>query len=107
MSRVTHLLNQTATRYPKGGFDLYGKPTVAAGVDFSVRAEPASERLVNQQGSEYMIDTRLFIEPDQAMELEDKITIGSDIYKVEKVEVMYAGDGTISHKEVLVKRTKE
>jgi len=100
-------LNQTVTRKAKSSVDKFGKTVVATGVSIEARFQEKIKRLVDDNGKEYLADAELWIKPTQSMDLDDIITVSSVNYKVVRIDTKRGLTGSIDHKKVYLKRTKE
>lgn len=104
---IASYLNQTVQRYPKSGYDTYGKPTLGTAEDVKARFQEKQRRAMNDKGVEFLTDAELWLLPSQDMALDDVVVFEEVRYKVVRVDVKRGLTGDADHKKVLLVRTKE
>lgn len=102
MMNVDHLLRQTCTIYAAGAQDRYGKNEHAAGVDYACRFQQTSRIIQRAKGEKAPIDGIVWLSATALASINDKLTFGSQDYRIMKISPQVDGMGTTRHLELLV-----
>lgn len=97
------LLNQTLEIFPRTGNDSYGNQSLGSAVSVSARIEAMAEEIVDTDGKQRIARSRIFLEADVSISVEDQVTLPGetkkeDVLKVEKI----IDSGELHHLEVIV-----
>lgn len=98
------LLHQSATVYPKSGYNKYGRDTSGAGTTVKCRFQNDSKTRLLPNQQVVVIDGVVFFDGTVSVNTEDRILIGDISYKAFKVDASLDGRGNQKIIEVEVQR---
>ena len=104
MSNISRYLNQTATRSTVGARDAYGKVIDVAAGTIALRLQESTKRIKSQTGEEMTTDAEAWVEPDQAISLNEALTVDGTKYRAVRVDQKRLLGGDKSHKKLLLVR---
>lgn len=103
MINITKYLNQGLTRKTRTSYDKYGKSnTTNSNFDGRLVALTVQNRGLQAKPLDY--DVEVWMEPDQAMLIDDIIFDGTVNYRVIQVNEYRAKNGDIHHKKALCQK---
>jgi len=97
---IKGLLNQTITLYNLGSYDADGEPSYSTGSDIDCRFEAKTKRVLLPDGQVLTIDAFVIVGPDESVSTDDKVTYGSNDYKVVDIFEVPGASGSTNHKEL-------
>ena len=92
-----YLNTSGVTRAPVSGNDGDGQPTWSSAVAIKCRFEAKYRRIATGSGDSIISAARIFVEPDQAATINDKIAYSGKTYRVIQVDEEM-GYNSLSHK---------
>ena len=98
----TGLLQQTATVQNKSALDRYGRQIFGSSSTINCRFEKSNKTILLSNGETATIDGIIFVNNDTTVNTDDKITFGSDTYKVVNKNTVVLGNGRTHHIELEV-----
>ena len=100
-------LNQSVVLKLHTGFDVHGKRSLGSANTIEARFVEKEEMLKDQNGNEFRSDAQMWVLPEQSIDLEDEVAYGGSNYKAVKIEMRRGLTGSVDHKKVYLKKTKE
>lgn len=94
---ATNLFNQTITLYSKSSYDAYGREVVGAGASVNCRFQHKTKQRLLPDGSLKTIHAIAYIPGGTTIAEDDRVTYGSDTYKVFSINNAVDGSGNINH----------
>lgn len=91
------LMNQTITVYQKTGFDKFGRAVTPTPATEKARFQKTTKQRVLPNNTIVIISAIAYVMPDSVANVDDKITYGSDSYKVYSKYEAVDGAGTTNH----------
>lgn len=102
---VLSLLNQTGTVYAKSGYNKFGRDTsTSPGTLVKCRFQNKTKTINIKEGQTIVLLGIIYLNGDATINTEDRITIGTDSYKVFSVNGAIDGHG--NQKLIKVEVTK-
>lgn len=97
-----HLFNQTITLYNRSAYDGYGKESYGSGSSQKARiqltSKPTYEYSVEGiDATQYIISAIMYLKSTVTVTEGDKITFGSNNYRVHSVKPAIDGEGNTNH----------
>jgi hypothetical protein len=96
------MLNQTITVANTNNHDRYGRQTFGSSTNIKCRFEKKNQTRLLPNGETQVIHGIIFAQPTITINTDDKITFGSDTYKVVNKETVVVGNGSSHHLELEV-----
>lgn len=97
---IKSLLNQSVTIYNRSGYGADGEFTYSTGTSVDSRFEAKTKRVLLPNGDILAIDAFVIVGPDVTVNTNDKITYGSDDYRVVDIFAVPDDTGDTHHKEL-------
>lgn len=91
------LLNQTITLYNKTSYDAYGDEVVGTGTSIKCRFQRTTKRRLLPNGSVITLEGICYVPSDTTVNTDDRITYGTDNFKVFGKYDAVAGTGHTHH----------
>lgn len=99
---VDHLLKQTCTIYTAGAQDRFGKNAHGSGVAAGCRFQKTSRIIQKPNGEKAPIDGIIWLARTTIIAINDKITFGSQDYRVMTISPIVDGRGVTRHFELML-----
>jgi hypothetical protein len=91
------LMNQTITLYNQASYDAYGRETVGSGTSVKSRFQKTTKRKLEATGNLITIDAVAYVPADTSVNTDDRVTYGTDKYKVYGKYEAVDGAGNTHH----------
>ena len=94
---IAGFFNQTLTIYAKSSYNTYGREVVGTGVDVSGRVQETTKRKMLPNGSMITIDAIAYVPANTTVNVDDRVDVGTNKYKVIDKYGAVDGTGTTHH----------
>lgn len=99
---VDHLLKQSCSIATAGAQDKFGKKTMGAATTYACRFQKTTRVIAGVQREKEPIDGIVWLAKTAVVAIGDKLTFGTDTYRVMRIEPMIDRIGATRHLEVMV-----